>query len=89
MNGVTHVVFNKIDVLREIGQWAVIDKNKVRTFKNEKDMQAFVTTRLKTFSGIPRNKYFLLRKQKEKLQHLILIATTTSCRYMQRKRAII
>src|SRR6185369_2781882 len=28
MNGVTHIVFNKIDVLREIGQWAVIDNGK-------------------------------------------------------------
>ena len=36
MNGVTHIVFNKVDVLRTVGQWAVIDKNKVLKFKTEK-----------------------------------------------------
>ena len=32
MNGVTHVVFNKVDVLRTVGQWAGIDQGKVGEF---------------------------------------------------------
>jgi len=54
INGVTHVVFNKIDVLREVGQWAVIDKNKAVRFKSEKSMQDFV---LKRLSGIGIKKH--------------------------------
>jgi len=46
MNGVSHVVFNKIDVLRQVGQWAVIDKNKVARFKSENAMQDFILKRL-------------------------------------------
>src|SRR3989338_5805260 len=46
MNGVTHVVFNKIDVLREAGQWAVIDNDKVIPFEGEQPMQEFVKKRL-------------------------------------------
>ena len=67
MNGVTHVVFNKVDVLRTVGQWAVIDQGKVVEFsagggsasggKTEKSMQDFITKRLKTLD-IPRNKIF-------------------------------
>src|SRR3989338_2961805 len=48
LNGVTHIVFNKVDVLRAVKEWAVIDDNKVVPFTNEKDMQKFVNERLKT-----------------------------------------
>lgn len=47
MNGVTHLVFNKMDVLRQVGEWAVIDESKVRTFSSERDMKQFITKRLK------------------------------------------
>lgn len=47
VNGVTHLVFNKMDVLREVGQWAVIDVGKVRKFGSERTMKQFVTKRLK------------------------------------------
>ena len=57
MNGVTHVVFNKIDVLREVGEWAVIDEDLVVHFETEKKMQDFVVKRLKHL-GIPRNRIF-------------------------------
>ena len=57
MNGVTHVVFNKVDVLRQVGQWAVIDKNKVRKFANEKIMQDFILKRLATM-GTKKNHVF-------------------------------
>ena len=57
INGVTHIVFNKVDVLREVGQWAVIDKYKVVKFKNEKAMTDFVVKRLKSL-GISRTHVF-------------------------------
>lgn len=64
MNGVTHIVFNKTDVLREVGAWAVIDEGKVVEFKGEKPMQDFIVKRLKSL-GIPRNRiYFSESKEK-------------------------
>src|SRR3990167_3476818 len=57
MNGVTHIVFNKVDVLRAVGQWAVIDKGSVRKFKGEKAMQEFVVKRLRAL-GITRPHVF-------------------------------
>lgn len=57
LNGVTHVVFNKVDVLRTVGQWAVVDREKVRKFNNEKSMQDFILKRLATM-GIKKNHVF-------------------------------
>lgn len=47
INGVTHAVFNKVDVLRTVGQWAVYDDGKKIEFKNEDEMRDFVGERLK------------------------------------------
>ncbi|RJQ33465.1 adenylosuccinate synthetase [Candidatus Parcubacteria bacterium] len=58
INGVTHVVFNKVDVLREAGQWAVIDKDKVIPFSDEKTMQQFVSDRLKQLNILPDHIFF-------------------------------
>ena len=64
INGVTHVVFNKVDVLKEIGAWALYDKEKKVSFKNEKDMQGFIVKRLKTL-GIPKSRiYFSASKER-------------------------
>ncbi|KKW19541.1 MAG: Adenylosuccinate synthetase [Parcubacteria group bacterium GW2011_GWA2_51_10] len=63
MNGVTDIVFNKIDVLRTIGEWAVIDKNKVVPFKTEKAMKDFVSKRLKTLGLSPRRIHFSESKE--------------------------
>ena len=70
MNGVTHIVFNKVDVLRAVGEWAVIDNlpapqsgasrqagDKVVKFKTEKAMNDFIVKRLKGL-GISRNHIF-------------------------------
>lgn len=57
MNGVTHLVFNKVDVLRTVGQWAVIDNKSVVRFESEKEMQSFVTKRL-TALGLKKNQIF-------------------------------
>src|SRR3989338_4588211 len=65
MNGVTHIVFNKVDVLRAVKQWAVIDKNKVLKFKTENEMNDFIVKRLKTL-GISRTHIFF-SESKEKI----------------------
>jgi adenylosuccinate synthase len=57
INGVTHIVFNKVDVLRVVQRWAVIDHGKVVKFKNEKAMKEFIVKRLKTL-GLPRSRVF-------------------------------
>lgn len=65
INGVTHIVFNKVDVLRAVGEWTVIDNGEVLKFKNEKAMNDFIVKRLKTL-GIPRNHIFF-SESKEKI----------------------
>ncbi|PIR84193.1 hypothetical protein COU18_00355 [Candidatus Kaiserbacteria bacterium CG10_big_fil_rev_8_21_14_0_10_51_14] len=55
MNGVTHIVFSKTDVLRAVGQWAVVNDGKVVEFKSEKAMQDFVLERLQRL-GIPKDR---------------------------------
>lgn len=57
MNGVTHVVLSKVDVLRAVGQWAVYDNGKKISFKTEKAMKDFIVKRLKSL-GIVKNKVF-------------------------------
>lgn len=57
INGVTHIVFNKVDVLRAVGTWAVINNEKVVPFKNEKAMTDFIIKRLKTL-GISKSHIF-------------------------------
>ena len=64
INGVTHIVFNKTDVLRTVGKWAVIDGGEIARFKGEKPMQGFIVKRLKSL-GISRNRiYFSESKEK-------------------------
>ena len=58
MNGVTHIVFNKVDVLREVGKWAVIDNDAVVEFKSEEDMINFVKERLATLGLKKENVFF-------------------------------
>ncbi len=57
INGVTHVVFNKVDVLRGIGEFAVIEDDLVVHFETEKKMQAFLVTCLRRL-GILKSKIF-------------------------------
>jgi len=57
MNGVTHVVFNKMDVLRAVKRGAVIDKGRVREFETEKAMKDFILKRLSGL-GIKKNRVF-------------------------------
>jgi adenylosuccinate synthase len=57
MNGVTHIVFNKVDILRQVGKWAVIYRGEKREFKSEKAMQEFIVKRLRKL-GITRPHVF-------------------------------
>ena len=64
MNGVTHIVFNKVDVLRTIGAWAVVDKGNVRSFKNEEAMTDFITNRLKHMGISKKHVFFSESKER-------------------------
>lgn len=57
INGVTHLVFNKVDVLRDVGEWAVIDNKKVIQFPSEKTMKDFVSKRLAKL-GLKKSQIF-------------------------------
>ena len=57
INGVTHLVFNKVDVLRAVGEWAVIDSGKVKKFASEKAMKDFIVQRLAPL-GLKRNRIY-------------------------------
>jgi adenylosuccinate synthase len=57
VNGVTHLVFNKVDILRAIGEWAVIDQGKVKKFSSEKAMKDFIVKRLAPL-GLKKNRIF-------------------------------
>lgn len=64
VNGVTHVVFNKVDVLRTIGEWAVLDKGKRVRFASEAAMKGFVTKRLGTLGVRTANIFFSEHKDR-------------------------
>ena len=63
MNGVTHLVFNKVDVLRAVSRWAVIDHGKVVKFKTEKAMKLFLLKRLKPLGLSKARVYFSESKE--------------------------
>jgi adenylosuccinate synthase len=64
INGVTHIVFNKVDVLRAVGAWAVIDKGKVKKFRGEKEMKAFILKRLTSLGLKKKNIFFSESKER-------------------------
>ncbi|OGG52948.1 hypothetical protein A2764_03980 [Candidatus Kaiserbacteria bacterium RIFCSPHIGHO2_01_FULL_55_79] len=72
INGVTHIVFNKVDVLRAVGAWAVIDSpraksrggGKVKKFASEKEMKAFIAKRLATLGVKKSNIFFSESKER-------------------------
>ena len=46
INGVTHLVFNKVDILREINAWAIREENLIRHFDTENDMKDWIAANL-------------------------------------------
>ena len=57
MNGVTHLVLNKMDVLRAANAWGAIVDGKTHRFKTEKELKAFISKRLSKI-GIPQSRIF-------------------------------
>ena len=46
VNGVTHLVFNKMDVLREVGTWKALQGDEIQKFDTENEFQDFVLGKL-------------------------------------------
>ena len=46
INGVTHLVFNKMDVLREVDVWKALEDQKIKNFDSESHFQDFVHEKL-------------------------------------------
>ncbi len=65
INGITHVVINKLDILTTVGAWAVIEHGKVRRFPNEKAFVAYVTSVLQKV-GVPK-KHIFFSKHKDRI----------------------
>jgi len=64
INGVTHMVFNKIDVLNKVGAWKIKMKNKTLPFKSQEEMKDFIIKRLSCL-GIPsKHIYFSERRDR-------------------------
>lgn len=57
MNGVTHLVINKMDILDELGVWKVREGKRVRAFNDAKAFRAYLTQRM-TRRGMPVQKIF-------------------------------
>lgn len=58
MNGVTHLVINKNDILDQLGVWKIIDGKKTVAFKNKKDFRTFITKRLMGKGSTVKKIYF-------------------------------
>lgn len=64
VNGVTHLVFNKIDVLDTVGVWKLRIGKKVIPFKDSESMRKFIMKRLSPLGINPKNIYFSVRKDR-------------------------
>lgn len=63
MNGVTHIVINKVDVLRTVGAWAAYDQGKKIDFTSEAAMKDFITKRFTALSIEKDNIFFSESKE--------------------------
>ena len=57
MNGVTDIVFNKMDVLQKIGQWKFYNGNELMQFDTEHEVKSWLTSHL-SLSPTVSNIYF-------------------------------
>ena len=57
MNGVTDLVFNKMDVLREVGEWKFYNNGEVMRLDTEQEVRSWLTSYFSTFPTIS-NVYF-------------------------------
>ena len=58
MNGVTDLVFNKMDVLQNIGEWKFYSNNKLMEFENEDQVKSWITSHMSFSSPQLNNIYF-------------------------------
>lgn len=64
MNGVNRIVLSKMDVLRKVGQWAVLDGKKKIAFKSEKEMKDFLLKKFAKMGIAKKNVFFSEHKDK-------------------------
>lgn len=64
MNGVNKVVFSKMDILRKVNKWVILDGKKKVEFKSEKDLKSFITKRLNGLGIASKNIYFSEHKDR-------------------------
>jgi adenylosuccinate synthase len=62
INGVTHVVISKMDVLKELREWKMIENGKVKNLKTEKNMKDKIIKELKPFNIKKQNIFFSEKK---------------------------
>jgi len=44
INGITHLIINKMDILRDLGYWALIHDGNLQTFNTEKSIEEYIRT---------------------------------------------
>jgi adenylosuccinate synthase len=64
INGVTHLVFSKVDVLREVKQWAVIVHGKTIRFQSEVKMKQFLMKKFAQLGIKKANIFFSESKER-------------------------
>ena len=62
INGVTHLVLNKMDVLNIVKEWHIRDNKKIISFKGPEAMKKFIRDRLAPLGVKPKNVFFSERK---------------------------
>ncbi len=64
MNGLTHVVLSKVDVLREVDEWKVREKGEEIDLKTEEGMKAYLLEHFEKWGVSPDNVRFSEHKDK-------------------------
>lgn len=64
VNGVTHIVLSKVDVLREVDAWNVRFKDTVTNFANESEMKQYLTDQFSAWGILPEHVHFSEHKDK-------------------------
>lgn len=62
INGVTHIVISKMDILRELNEWKVIEGGKVKNLKTEEAMKKKILETVKAYNIKKANVYFSEKK---------------------------
>jgi len=57
INGITHMVLNKVDVLEKVDRWSLKHRGEVQNFNSRKDMCDYIINNT-SFKNRPKNVYF-------------------------------